>query len=232
MDDKIISIKQLHEPLSPYVSSAYNTLCSVTQGVALGGLFWVLSTEPFTLYLFLKCTVVVLLIGLIWHRYVINDQLVGWHLSPTDTLIPILLVMFQFWLILAIKESIYLFSFAMTVISLGGIAAYQNSYKRSREIASRELLDEHYDGESETFKKDLHDVIVGFSSNERVTMAIVTALMAAITSINYYDKYFSEGSHIIFTTIIMITVILVLFYKDVRWELKNSKSTSISKYNW
>ncbi|HAG51760.1 MAG: hypothetical protein A2056_00910 [Deltaproteobacteria bacterium GWA2_42_85] len=224
--------KDLHEPLSPYVSSAYNTLCSVTQGVALGALFYVLSsTKQLTCLIYLKCFVVALLIALLWHRYVVHNQFSVWRLGIPDTLIPIAFAIMQVWLALVVPKSITWFSGVLAIISAIGILAYANTIYGFNKKEAEQLFREHYSEEENDFAEALHYEINSFQKSSWKHMLYSTLLMSFLTSINY-TNWLSEDNKTYITTFFAVIIIALVFWFDLRWWLNNSRSAQIKKYHW
>lgn len=117
--------KVLHEPVAPYFANMYNTLISIVQGVALGSLFCIISSQKdLNRLIVCKSIITLLVMCTIWHRYVTHTQYIAWRLGIFDTLIPILFAMLQFLLVLAIPISIFYFSVAFTAIFILGFFAY------------------------------------------------------------------------------------------------------------
>lgn len=157
-----ISYKTIHSPLSSYVAGVYNTLLSVIQGVSLGGIFYIMSTKALNPILLIRVLAVIMIVGLIWDRYVSNNQYSGWTLTHLDTIIPFGLCFFQFLLIISISESYSCFFSAIGLVALCGSIAYWNAEKRttgSPQSSFYQLMREHYfpEMENDMFMKMLKE---------------------------------------------------------------------------
>ena len=231
------SEKILHDPLSNYISGTYNTLMSVVQGVSLGGVFYVMQLqfdhgELITWESILKLSVVILLMSLLWHRYVVHNQFAVWRLEIQDTLIPIILGVLQFWLVLAIFCQIWWFSAALAAISAVGMVAYINTVWRYEKQETRQLFVEHFKNESEDFALSLWHEILKYQRLSTLNMAIIMVLNISVTVINLRLDIVGMTTKTLLTCILALIIILLAFALDQRWWLSRMAPENIRRYKW
>ncbi len=179
--------KLLANPISSYFSDAYNTLISVVQGLALGGLFVVLADPVYrTSSIFWpRFFLAFLIINTIWHRYISETQYVAWRLTPVDTLIPMSFAILQGIAILAIRSDPWAFALGFAAILLWGAVAYQNGLKHYSTPIVRDIYAAHYDGMlGDGFGGRILDAIIRFQQISRNLLAtafagsLITVLVA------------------------------------------------------
>lgn len=184
-DDSLSNL--LANPISSYFSDAYNTLISIVQGLALGGLFVVLADPAYrTSSIFWpRFFLAFLIINTIWHRYISETQYVAWRLTPLDTLIPMSFAVFQGLTILAIRSEPWAFAMGFAAILLWGAVAYQNGLKHYSTPIVRDIYTAHYDAMlGEGFGGRILDAIMQFQRTSRNLLAtafagsLITVLVA------------------------------------------------------
>jgi hypothetical protein len=156
--------KASHEAVAPYFAGAYNTLLSIVQGIALGALVYhFYNPANFSFFPIIKHVIVLFVICTIWHRYVTHSQFVFWRLSFLDTIIPFLFAPFQYWLILAINQSLTIFSGAFLSVLILGFIAYRNSFRKFTKHPTKEMLIKHF--AAPEFGEDFHAVLCLFQKD-------------------------------------------------------------------
>lgn len=228
--------KVLHDPLSNYIASTYNTLLSVVQGVSLGGVFYVITVlsekNLMDWVSIIKLAVVICLIALLWHRYVVHNQFAIWRLEIQDTIIPMVFGTFQFWLVLAILKDVAWFSGALASISAVGVVAYINTVWRYKKPETIALFKEHFKDEEERFGEILHDSILQFQKVAIVSMIVSATLNGVMTAVNIYCDSLSHVIKELATCVIAIAIISAAFVFDLRWWLKRKAPEAIRQYAW
>lgn len=234
--ERKLTEKALHEPLSNYVASAYNTLASVVQGVALGALFYVVSllssSDRLDLPNFLKCLVVVGLIALLWHRYAVHNQYVVWRLEVQDTLIPITFAALQFWLTLAVLKDVGWYSASFSAVSLLGALAYCNTVWRYNKHDSLRLFQEHFADEESDFAGELLECINSFQKLSIGLFFLSAFILGCLTAFNFISNCVSSDTKTYITVGVAGGIIFLSFRYDLRWWLNNKSGANICKYLW
>jgi uncharacterized membrane protein len=129
----------LHDPVSPYTASSFNTVTQFAQGVSLAALFYVISTqEELNLLIVLKILVLFLIISYIWFSFLTGNQFAAWRPRAQDTIGPILLAVTEWLLILSIRQPIFVFSFFFTIfLVLGFFCGAKPIYRRSNAVRNQ-----------------------------------------------------------------------------------------------
>jgi hypothetical protein len=255
----------LHTPVSPYVSSVYNALCTVVQAAPLGALFWMMWHKPvekipcppqdvqkvdcikigpsfideftdavridlnqlqmgqgynftFTfrddlLIIYVKISLILAIVGLIWHRYVVTDQFVAWRLSVFDTFFLFLFGTWETCLALSMRGSTLMFALWLSLLLLTAMITYGYlTFKLTRtETAKRRqtplaLYKEHFGTEEggavycavkAYFIESLYIVLISltimigitvYSSIRKIDFFIVAAITLAIILALFKDR--------------------------------------------
>ncbi len=228
----------LHEPVAPYFASVYNTLVSVVQAFAIGGLLIHVSQQPdISASIIAKSIITLLVIGLIWHRYITHDQYISWRLDMFDTLVPLGFAWTQYWLITNIRNeagSTFDFSLWLTITTVWGFLAYLNSFIKHKKTTdqTKDVLREHFRLEDEDFSVDFLKELNEFHGIVLLTMA-VTALIYGALSIILCFSQLNENIQTMIVCMCAGSLLFILFFKfDLRWKLNNSTRESIKKYKW
>lgn len=146
-------LQALGQPVFPYTSNLYNVLCSVTQNVVLGqGVYFFLNHNwgslAFNLNtLVIRSAVAILIISIIWHRYVIHNHFVAWLPRPFDTIILFGLAVAQSAMIYAAVTSVdeNIFAWLLVLIAVTGLWAYLHTRRTFKnENIVPVLLDTHF----------------------------------------------------------------------------------------
>jgi hypothetical protein len=204
-----MSMKSLHQPVSPYTSSVYNALCTVVQAVPLAALFWMLWNKPSgggsTFYDELsqvatfdpgvakiafsgrlvveygKIIIVLWLINAIWHRYVIDDQFAAWRLRIRDTIIPFAFSACQAFLALSIQSDTKWFALWIFALTMIGLVAYGCVTRSFATAEAQQLFDEHF-ADNERGEQMYNIVKVHFSRLYRImkVSSVATAVIVVI----------------------------------------------------
>lgn len=184
----------LANPISSYFSDAYNTLISVVQGLALGGLFVVLSDRTYRTgpIFWPRFLLAFMIINTIWHRYISETQYVAWRLRPRDTLIPMVFAVLQGLAILAIGSEPWFFAVWIAAILLWAAVAYQNGLSHYATPIVRDIYASHFDEIlGAGFGSRLLDAIIRFQrrSWNFLTAAFVGALITVFGAY-LFQKHF------------------------------------------
>lgn len=130
--------KQQFEAVAPYFASSYTTLVSIVQSISL----YTLLDKNFdkalnNLTVAWESLITLLVICIIWHRYIAHTQYLAWRLKPMDTLIPLTFGILQFFMVISCdKYDLATFSYGFSLIFLLGWIAYINAIHRFREKES------------------------------------------------------------------------------------------------
>ena len=128
--------KVLYEPIAPYFASSYMTVVSMVQSIALYQLLSKNFPSCFDdINIFLKSIIIVLVIALIWQRYVAHTQYLAWRLKIIDTIIPFGFGILQYSMIIYSKDSSNFKWFSLSFVSIFvlGFFAYKNAIRRFKE---------------------------------------------------------------------------------------------------
>lgn len=230
--DEVNQRKVLYEPVAPYFASAYANLMSIVQGCTISALcFHIFFEHSITTLLIMKCAATLLIIGLIWHRYISHTQYVAWRLTFFDTAIPMVFAILQFWVISSITKTAFEFSLAYTTLTIWGFFAYLNSHIQYNNPISQKLFKEHFRDEGKDFPSDFFWEINKFEKQALLSMIITSVLFGATCAIIRFNDW-SEETETYLASIVFIIIIILLFYFDINWKFKRSKKQSVTKYNW
>lgn len=236
-----------HEPLSPYISTTYNTLLSVVQGVALGGIFYTLftahSANALTWELCIRLLIAGSLIAVLWHRYVIHNQFAVWRLAFQDTAIPFLFAASQFWLVLSLRSDIQWFTGALTTVAAIGSLAYINTVRRYQKPQTvqhfvrhvkrfRSLHPEDFDVDPSAFGVALHHSILSFQRHEIITTFVGVCINGSMTALNIYGGTLPPWITFGGSYVAAAGIILWLWYFDLRWWLNHNAPSLVRQCQW
>jgi len=235
MSDNTPTREILSEPLSPVLFGAYTTLISVTQGVALGAGFFILTeTKNIDLVFIFKAFMTFIAVCLVWHRFITFTQYLVWRLGFFDTLIPMSFAILEVFVVLAIPESTSYFFWVFCFLPLVGAFSY--FYARNR-FATREANDYVH----RFFKKKNYDFAADFLQEmnafawQGLFVMLSLAAYCVLVSI-FIDKVpvslLSEEMKTYLSTGVFTAWLIVLFYFDVPRKLNHSKRESLKVIQW
>jgi uncharacterized membrane protein YqjE len=233
--NKPLTEKQLTEPLSPYLNDAYIALVSVVEGVAFAALFYVISEEQklhtFSLAFIAKAIVALILIILMWHRYIVHNPYNAWRITIWDTTIPIVFAALQIALALSLFSETYWFSIWLMSISLTGVLAYCNSIWRYNKSETHELFREHYHTQSTEFANNLFSEIQKFHYRSRDLLFLSFVINAGVLFFNdSADNTWSEVHKSILVSVVALIIISYSLVVDLRRHLNKSTNSFVSRY--
>jgi D-ribose pyranose/furanose isomerase RbsD len=225
--------KVLHEPLAPYLSSVYNTLTHLVQGLVLAALFYVISIQTQITPLILSNLIISFgFVVVIWHTFIQHNQYIVMRASIIDTLLPIVLGVCQVTLALAINQPIYIHTLLIfpILITLEFVAI--NVYVKNKDPLAVEIFKEHFKELGSEFAQDLYDEFRNF---EKLTITRYMVLLLIILSILTLFNYFAPLNLIIKTyisTIVVGIIIILMGYYDLNKFFNNSKKLRKYGYKW
>jgi len=223
--------KLLANPISSYFSDAYNTLISVVQGLALGGLFVVLADPTYRVssMFWPKFVLAFLIINTIWHRYISETQYVAWRLRPCDTLIPMSFAVFQGMAILAIRSRPWVFGLGISIIQLWAAIAYQNGFRHYRTLIVRDIYGAHFDGMLGVgLGGRLLDAIIRFQRRSRNLLAI--AFLGALTTVLVAYRFENNprvGNWLVFGY--SFPTVAYFFFSDLSYHLNRTPNIQLGR---
>lgn len=219
-------------PPSSYDADAYNTLCSVVQGVACAALFYEMSTlpsiwsEPLS---YTKALCVFLLIITLWHHYVMNNRYAAPRIMILDTFIPFCFAALQSALALSISSENWWFPFWLSFCSLLGVFAYYNIDKRFGDNLTHLLFIEHFMG-NEDFSKVLIEESRHFYRRSQKLLLVSATIMAVLTLISYHVYGIFSCYMGWITSVAAAIIILISIQQDLPWYLNRKDSELHTKY--
>jgi len=218
----------LHEPIAPYFASMYSTLVSIAQGLAIGGLFYIISEafptlSSITFWVYCKIFIVFLLICLIWHRYVSHFQYLAWRPSVFDAIISMGFAVLQSLLIVSIRESIFYFSLSLSLLFFLGFLVYLNVLIRHNNPQTLEVFKEHFAFINDEFAITLYDEITLFNRRARWQMIVISLVFAVIALLIHSFEFISENIYTLFITMLCLFVFIYLFRIDLPETFKRSE---------
>jgi hypothetical protein len=136
----------LGESIADYVTNAYNTLISVVQGVAIAALCVEFDkANPSTPHFFYaKAILVFLVICLIWHRYIVENQFIAWRLAIPDTIIPMAFAVLQIRMVNSLSEGPGELCIAFLLLFICGGFAYWNGRTKHSTPQAKEMFTRHF----------------------------------------------------------------------------------------
>jgi len=224
--------KVLHEPLAPYVANVYNTLIHLVQGLALAALFYVISIqEQFTPVIIINLIICFGYIITIWHGNIINNQYNVMRPTIFDTLIPIVLAVFQSILALSVNQPFYIFNLILIIIIFTVDIQFLNSYRKSRKPLALEVFKEHFKRLDLQFAQDLYIEFRNFEKNV-ITKIIMFAIFFIILTIVLYFLPLNVEFKIYISSIAIAIFLILGSYNDLNHWFNNSDKLKKYGYEW
>jgi hypothetical protein len=223
----------LHEPVSPYTASSFNTVTQFAQGVSLAALFYVISTQAeLNLLIVLKILILFLLISFVWYSFVTGNQFAGWRPRAQDTIGPILLAVTEWLLILSIRQPIYVFSFFFTLMLVLGFFAALNPYTGNQTSYAIKLFEEHYSDQCEGFAQDFRLELIRFYESFMRASIALAIVFSVITALLYATHPANElvKSYLVVGLIGSIGIAMLHF--DLRYWVNHSKKLKTYGFEW
>lgn len=219
----------LYNPISPYFIGIYSTLISIVQGIAIGGLFFILSEAypeigMITFAVFLKILICLLVVCLIWHRYVTHFQFLAWQLTIMDAIIPFGFAILQSFMVVSIKEDLVYFSLSLTLIFIWGLAAYLNVFLGHFTDKAFKVFKSHYKAIDDNFADILFYEIHSSNKQFLIQMVVTVFLYAIFTMYLYYFSSTGENNNTYLLTFISAIVFLYLYIFDLPKMLRSSST--------
>lgn len=223
--------KLLANPISSYFSDAYNTLISIVQGLALGGLFVVLADPTYraSSMFWPKFLVAFLIINTIWHRYISETQYVAWRLTPRDTLIPMSFAVFQGVSILAISSKPWVFASGIAAIQLWAAIAYQNGLNHYATLIVRDVYAGHFDGMLGVgFGGRLLDAIIRFQRHSRnLSLIAFVGSLATVLVAYRFENSPRVGNWLVLSY--SLPTVAYFFFFDLSYHLNRTRSIQLER---
>jgi hypothetical protein len=190
----------LGEPVGSYFTDSYNTLISVVQGVALAALCYVIqdtvnNAHETTAYFWLKSTLCLLVICVIWHSYIFYNQFIAWRVGACDSVIPMMFAILQIVMVATISKGPRDLCWAITLLFLWGIIAYTNTSYRYTQRVAKDIYRSYFSktnfpSMSDSFAENLLNAIIRFSKLTLRNMAICTIISALLLILLYVTNDF------------------------------------------
>lgn len=223
----------LHEPVSSYLTHSYNMVTQLVQSVNLAALFFVISIQQeFNLLFACKVIVLLLLICLIWHSYIYQDQFISWRPRKRDTITPIFFFITQSILTVTINQPIFIFALFFTLVPIVGFFGYYNPYTGYKQPDSLKLFKEHFKGEGEEFAENFHSELMSFDKQASKNMASVALILGLTTVLFFYTQPFYELIKSYLFIVSCGLIIIALLHFDMKYYLTNSQRLQKYGYNW
>ena len=231
-------LEKLHEPICPYSSAAYRSLCTVVQAFPLIVLFWVITEDKIyqdvyraieagnlqyiqfkTWYQVIEIVISLTVVAVIWHRYVLDIQFVAWPLTAIDTAIPFAFALWQCLLAISIRfaPSPTPFSVFMLLIIAWGLVAYLQMVPKFRRPQAHALYMRHFGNEfGEQIHADVQTYLKAYVAEFKIY--IFCAIVAVIVCWWNPDRHEIIGSIVV--AILTEIVVWRLFVRDIHFYLK------------
>jgi hypothetical protein len=223
----------LHEPISPYVASSFNTVTALAQGVSLAALFYVISTQAeLNLSILSKILVLFLLISYIWYSYLTQNQYTAWRPRAQDTVIPIFLAVTQCLLTVSIRQPIFVFSFFFTLLMVVGFFAALNPYTGDQTPYAIRLFHEHYKDQCEGFAEDFRLEIINFDKFLMLATTSLAIVFSLFTALLYLTYPANELVKSYLLTAFCGLILLAMFRFDFRYYVNHSKKLKKYDFVW
>jgi hypothetical protein len=229
-----VKLTKLHEPPSKLGSGAYTSLCTVIEAAPLAVLFTVIAQseqyektiQSFSagtlndIYwsLIVKSFLTILVISVVWHRYVLDNNFVAWKLTAIDTLIPFSFAILQCFLALTVKNEVEPSSFAFWIFALNafGILAYWQVVPRFERQHAKKLFRDHY-GPQEG--PEIYDAIQKYFKDSLRTLIITSTISFAVYLV-IVGANLPKGLSLVVICIETLGIVFWLFFDDAHSRLK------------
>jgi hypothetical protein len=223
----------LHEPVAPYVVHSYNMLMHLVQGLVLAALFFVISEqEHFTLPLLCNLIICLGIMVSLWYNFLTNNQYgSAMRASVLNTLIPILLGVFQVGLALAITQSIYLFTLLMVPIFITVMIQLVDHINKHKNPQSLEIWKEHYKELGSQFAQDLFGELKRYEKDQLHKVFKLTISLGILTLFNYFFPLSLEIKTYISFIIVGIFIVLSVYF-DLNHFFNDSEKLKKYGYKW
>lgn len=236
---RALAAYKLGQPVYPHAAAAYNSLCAVIQGFALGALAYQLNSHlgnngSIPVEMWVRSAAAFLLITVIWHRYFTHAHFTAWMPRWSDSVILFAFAGVEYAFVYASTISAEAFSFSITFAPLVGILSYAHAWwtfkdRRIVQIVYRE----HFQDESAT---EILEATKRFNDFCLVQIAIVFAILwVSALAINLWpysiDLIFGwqwsvkiEGRSLL-SLYSVATICVLLFWFDIQWYFQKIKAT-------
>lgn len=223
--EKAIPLQKLLAAVLPDQANTYVTLVSIIQCLAMGFLInateKAVSEKTVNLVWGLRAVVALLVILVVWHRYVTSFRYL-WEMSWLDTLIPFLMGMVECWIIFSIdpdKTPLVWFVASMIGFEVTVAAAYFNAYRKRKSPFTERLYQSFYN------HTDFVSCLVPFIKRYdwRNIRAMIVLLVLSLVFWGIFKRWPNERQDVSFplVCIVMLLVREVFFGFDV--SLKRDK---------
>ena len=225
--------KVLHEPLAPYLANVYNNLTHLIQGLVLAAIFYVISIqESITFPVALNIIISFGFVIVIWHSFIMHNQYIAIRASIFDTLLPIVLAVFQCILALAVTQPIYIHTFLIFPIMIMLEFIMLNAYIKNKNQLALKVFEEHFKELGSAFAKEFY---IEFRNFEKLTiknrMRLVFIILIFLNIFNFYFP-FTLDLKTYFNFIVVGIIIILMGYFDVNRFFNKSKKLGKYGYKW
>ncbi len=223
--------KVLHEPLAPYVSSAYNILINLVQGFVLASIFYVIRI-PEQWPPIVVCNLIICfgLVIVIWYNYITNSQYHVIRITIFDVIIPIVLGVCQCALALNINQPIYIFTLLVIPIFIMIEFTHLNGYIKNNDPLALGIFKEHYEILGLQFAQDIYDEFIRFHIFHLKKTFLAIIILCFLTLSNYFPLNLELQTYI---SLIVIGIFIITgTYFDLNNFFNNSEKLKKYGYKW
>jgi len=225
--------KVMHEPVGPYVVSAYTTVMHLVQGLVLAALFYVITIQPqITPIIIFKVAISLGIVITIWHHVLTNTQYgSAIRASIYNTLFPIGWGLFQVILALTFNYPLYIFTLLIIPIFLITIIHLLDHVKKHENPQAFKTWKAHYKGFNPQFVQDLYDEFTSFEKDQMTKIIYFTIVLAVLVAFNYFFTLNLEIETYVSLTIIGIFIVLSNYF-DLNHFFNHSEKLKKYGYRW
>lgn len=225
--------KVLHEPVGPYVVSAYTTVMHLVQAFVLAALFYMITIQSsINPIIILKIAISVGIVIGIWHHVLTNTQYgSALRASIYNTLFPVAWGFFQILLIFAVNHPIYIFTLLTIPIFAVSVIHEWDHIKKHKKPQAFKIWKGHFKEFDPQFVKDLFDVFTGYEKDQLTKVSYFLTVLAVLTVFNYFISWNLEIQTYISLIIVGIFIIMAIYF-DLNRFLNNSEKLQKYGYEW
>jgi hypothetical protein len=225
--------KVLHEPIAPYLSSTYNILNHLVEGLVLAAILYVISIHwgQLTLPIVLNIIYCVGLVFVIWYSNIIYQQYVVARASAFEIIIPIIIGIFQCVLALAVALPIYIFTLLVIPIKASLLFLIWNQNRKNKDPLAVKIWIEHYKALGSQFAQDMFYEFTKYGNSQQRLMVPIIIIIGILTIFNYFFPLDSAIKTYI-SFIILITFLILSTYFDLNHFFNHSEKLKKYGYKW
>jgi zinc-ribbon domain len=225
--------KVLHEPVAPYLSSTLNIINHLVEGLVLAAIFYVITIYWGQLTLPIVCNLIycIGLVIVLWHSNITYQQYIVARVSIFETLIPIIIGIFQCVLVLAVVQPIYIFTLLVIPIKSMLVLLLWDQNRKNKDPIAFKIWKEHFKKLGSEFSKDMFDEFrKAGETGMRLTFFIII-IISILTLFNYFAPIDSAIKTYI-SFIILVIFLILNSYFDLNHFFNNSEKLKKYGYKW